>query len=90
MQYQPGSQNKVADALSWLPADHNTDVDNNVNRVCEDFAARRLYFLCRVSRSDAFKMVGWSQSKMVLDLVKPYFTIRDELSIHNDGIYFPC
>ncbi|KAJ8018291.1 hypothetical protein HOLleu_43793 [Holothuria leucospilota] len=101
VEYKPGNQNKISDALSRLPLDSDNlqlQIDEDVHAVCEIVlndscitkeqlreATNADVLLKEVSK---YIISGWpKKSSDVSAEILPYFRIRDSLSIHHDIVF---
>ena len=101
VEYKPGNQNKVSDALSRLPLDSDNlqlQIDEDVHAVCEIVlndscitkeqlreATNADVLLKEVSK---YMISGWpKKSSDVSAEILPYFRIRESLSIHHDIVF---
>ena len=97
MKFKKGTDNKIADTLSRLPVDakiNEFDVDDEVicnlilNDLCKSVSLEELTET--TNKDETLQSVkkyvqnGWPYVKLMSLSVKPYYYVRDELSVCND------
>ena len=102
VEYKPGDQNKVSDALSRLPLNDDVVITHNdnddVHAVCEimlnDMCITKLS-LQEATKSDPvltevrkFATSSWpTTGKDLSEELLPFYRVRDSLSVHDDVIF---